>query len=66
MNRAGHRRSAARWARYVNHYGHIPGVGIGGWAAVRVMSRERFWGTYFRIRRQQPHGFGHGYRMLQS
>lgn len=50
-----------RWARYVNHYAHIPDVVIGGWGAVRAMNYGRLRGEYYRVRRQQKHPFMKGY-----
>jgi hypothetical protein len=45
-------------ARYVNRYGHIPYVIIGGWAAVRAMGGR----PYGRVRAQQKHPHLHGYK----
>lgn len=55
-------RRTRRWARYVNHYAHIPEVIIGGEGAVLAI---RAYGlrtsTYFRVRQQQKHRFTEGY-----
>jgi hypothetical protein len=45
----------------VNHYGHIPYVGIGGWGAVRAMNYGRTRGEYYRVRGQQKRSYGQGY-----
>lgn len=57
MNR---RRKAVRWARYFNHYGHIPNVYLGGWAAHRVISSAMLHSQYsfIYVRRQAKHRFG--------
>ncbi len=55
------RRKCIAVARYVNRYGHIPDVSIGGWAAVRAMNYGRVRGEYYHVRRHQAHGFGKGY-----
>lgn len=49
------------WARYINHYGHIPSVVIGGWGAARAMDYGRRRGHYYHVRRQQKHAFMTGY-----
>ncbi len=63
MSQARKRRSTARWARYFNHYGHIPMVVIGGWAAVRAMNHSKVHGQWARIRHQRKLPFHHGYRI---
>lgn len=50
-----------RWARYANHYAHIPEVFIGGLGAWRGMNFGPSQGAYFRIRRQQSHPYRKGY-----
>jgi hypothetical protein len=64
MNKAKMRRECIKIARYVNHYGHIPDVAIGGWAAVRKMNHVRTHGHYDHVRRQQKRRFMHGYVSL--
>ena len=59
MSKARKLRRARRWARYVNHYGHIPGVIIGGWAATRLMNIPGPWWPI--IRRQDRIAWGRGY-----
>lgn len=63
MNRAKHRGRCVKWARYVNRYGHIPEVIIGGWGAVRAMNYGPPRSTYYRVRYQQKHPFMKGYRV---
>jgi hypothetical protein len=64
MNKAKMRRECIKIARYVNHYGHIPDVAIGGWGAVRRMSYGGPRTQYNRVRRQQKRRFMHGYVSL--
>lgn len=51
-------RRTVRWARYVNHYGHIPSVIVGGWAAGRVIWDGVSGRRWRHIRRQAKHRFG--------
>lgn len=55
-------KACRKWARYVNHYAHIPDVTIGGGGAVHAMNYGRRRGRYYCIRRQQKHAFMTGYR----
>lgn len=60
MNRRRQVRRTVRWARYVNHYGHIPSVIVGGWGAGRAIW-DGLSGTKWRhVRRQAKHRFGEG------
>lgn len=62
MSRHRQNRRAVRWARYFNHYGHIPEVFLGGWSANRViwssMRQRRY--AFLYVRRQAKHRFGEG------
>jgi len=58
MTIANKQRRARRWARYVNHYGHIPMVTIGGWGAISAMNYGRIRGEYYHVRRQAKRRFG--------
>lgn len=44
-----------------NRYGHIPGVAVGGWAAVRLMHPAVTGKRWIYVRRQRRHAYGHGY-----
>lgn len=57
MSTARKRRRTIRWARYFNHYGHMPSVLLGGDGAVNAMTfvSGRHW-SY--IRHQAKHRFG--------
>lgn len=59
MSRRRKTRQSVRWARYFNHYGHIPGVLVGGKAAWRVVWTSRYRSREFvHVRRQAKHRFG--------
>lgn len=53
------RQKVIRWARYFNHYGHIPDVLIGGSSANRavITAWARGYG-FLHVRRQAKHRFG--------
>lgn len=51
-------RKTVRWARYVNHYWHIPGATVGGWAAYRVICEGLEGRRWRHVRRQAKHRFG--------
>ncbi len=61
MSGARRQRWTRRWGRYVNHYGHIPNIIIGGSDAIRAMNYGRVRGEYYYVRRQQTHAFMRGY-----
>ncbi len=51
-------RMTIRWARYFNHYHHIPYVAVGGTAAYRVVWNAGLgWGPFRAIRRQAKQRF---------
>lgn len=52
------RRRSIRWARYFNHYGHIPDVLVGSGYS-RYLRMTRPWGY---IREQQKLPYSYGYR----
>lgn len=57
-------RRTRRWARYINHYAHIPNVIIGGDGAVLAMCAYGLRNaTYYCVRRQQKHRFAKGYSL---
>jgi hypothetical protein len=58
VSRNRQQRRAIRWARYVNHYGHIPSVIVGGWAADRAIWDGLSYGRWRQVRRQAKHRFG--------
>lgn len=63
MSRAAKRRRIIRWARYFNHYDHVPDVAIGGTAAVRIIWRGLFGAKqdyFLHVRRQAKHRSGEG------
>lgn len=55
MGRARRVRRSVRWARYFNRYGHMSGVAVGGWAAVRALNVPGKHWMY--VRRQAKHRF---------
>lgn len=53
-------REALRWARYINHYGHIPQAKVGGQTAFDAISWALSHGGsgYRIVRDQAKHRFG--------
>lgn len=55
------RKTAVRWARYFNHYAHIPYSVVGGWGALRALNTALRDEAFRHVRRQQKHHYGRGY-----
>lgn len=58
-------RRSRQWARYVNHYGHIPSVSVSGWGAGRAIWNGVSGVRWRHVRHQQKRRFADGYRTVR-